>query len=88
MGDVMRAASALGFVGAVVLAVCAAPLTIQTVIDGHADGVNGWFLALWLIGELVMLVYVLLERLTLPLILNYAANVAMVGIVSVYKWVI
>lgn len=76
----------LGFAGAVALAVCAAPLMIQTVVDGHANGVNGGFLALWLIGEVIMLAYVLLEHLPLPLILNYAANVLMVGVVGWYKW--
>lgn len=69
------------------LAVCAAPLTIQTIVDGNANGVNGWFVALWLMGEAIMLVYVLLEKLPLPLILNYAANVVMVGTIGWYKWV-
>lgn len=75
-----------GYLGALLLAACALPLLFQTVRDGHARGVNGWFLFLWLTGECSMMTHVVLIHGSAPLILNYAANVAMVGVVGWYRW--
>ncbi len=76
----------IGYVGAVSLALCALPLLLATVRDGHANGVDPVFLALWLGGEVAMLWHVLLVGATLPVKLNYIANSLMVSVVGWYRF--
>ena len=78
-------AQAAGYVGAWALAMCAFPLMMETIIRGHADGINTYFLFLWLMGEICMLYHVVATGASMPLILNYAANALMVSVVGVYK---
>ncbi len=77
-----------GWLGGALLACCALPLVVSTVRDGHAHGVDPVFLALWFSGEAAMLVHVLFVEASLPLKLNYIANVIMVGIVGWYRWML
>lgn len=81
----MSLREAIGWLGSGLLTACAFPLAIETVSTGRAD-VNAWFLGLWLTGEVVMLVHVVWSKATYPVIVNYAANSGMVGIVGYYKW--
>lgn len=81
----MHFATALGYLGALSLGLCAAPLVWRTVRDGHARGVDPWFLGLWLLGEAVMLAHVSLVGSSWPVFVNYAANVGMVGLIGWYK---
>lgn len=82
----MYFAAALGFVGALCLGLCAVPLMWRSVRDGHARGVDPWFLGLWLVGEVLMLWHVALTAGSAPVFFNYAANALMVGVVARYKW--
>lgn len=75
----------LGYIGTLLLALCSLPLLIRTIKDGHCRGIDGVFLACWWLGEEAMLGYVSAVTPTYPLVLNYLANVLMVGVIGAYK---
>ncbi len=72
------------YLGAIFLALCALPLAYKSLKDGHSKGVDGWFLILWTLGEVLTLSYVLYHW-DIPLILNYGVNLVFIGIVVYYK---
>lgn len=74
----------LGWAASVVLAISSLPQCFKTVRDGHADGLSWAFIALWLIGEILSLAYVL-PSMNWPLIANYGANLAILLIIGYYK---
>jgi hypothetical protein len=75
-----------GYVGSCLLAACSLPLLVRTVQDGHARGVSLPFLLLWWFGEVLMLEHVRRSPArTVPLMLNYAANVAIVGVILLFR---
>lgn len=77
-----------GWLGAFLLAVCSFPLLVRTVEDGHARGVSLGFLLMWWVGELLMLEHVRRGPVrSTPLMVNYAANVAIVGVILFYRLV-
>lgn len=77
----------LGWVGALMLAVCAVPQAWLSIKQGHARGVSNGLLALWLFGEAFTLAYILkLPELNWPLICNYAANIVFVSVIIWYKF--
>ena len=63
----------LGWIGALLLAICALPLTLDALIRKKAE-VQGVFLLLWFFGEVLMLLHCLTLGDT-ALIVNYAANI-------------
>ena len=77
----------IGIIGAICFAICGLPLAIQVVQQGHANGVSGIFLLLWLIGEIFTLFYVYNKhRVDLILILNYVLNLAFIAVIVYYKF--
>jgi hypothetical protein len=77
---------ALGWAGMLMLGLCALPLLLATLRDGHANGIDPFFLALWLGGEVTMLCHVLLSGTTKPILANYIANTFMVSVIGMYRW--
>jgi len=78
----------LAWTGAAALSVCGVPQAIQSIQQGHSQGVNGWFLVIWTIGELCTLAYICLEpsvRSSKPLMTNYLLNALIVGVIGYYK---
>lgn len=75
-----------GYIGALLLAFCALPQTIMCIIEGNARGISHLFLLSWYLGEILMLVYCLHIGLRGPLLYNYLANVAMLTIITRYKY--
>ncbi len=68
--------SAIGYIGAALLALCGVPLLFSTRWGDRL------FLWAWFGGEVCCLIYVLGQPTILtPLALNYAANVALVAVV-------
>ncbi len=61
------------------------PAVWKAIREGHADGMSGLFLALWFIGEVAMFGHVVLTNASWPLVLNYLANVGLVGVLVFYK---
>ena len=76
--------SIVGWLGSTALALCAFPAAYQAWRDGHANGINGLFLTLWFLGEVLTLVYVA-PTLQYPLIANYGLNVVLLLIITRYK---
>ena len=72
------------YLGSILLAICALPLAWRSIKDGHSNGVDGFFLGIWALGEIFTLSYVLYTW-DLPLILNYGLNLVFIGIVVYYK---
>lgn len=75
----------IGWIAGVAFAICAWPQVYKCWQQGHAHGLSYAFLALMTLGEVLTLIYVLGQNLTMsekaPLLLNYIANIlALVGI--------
>lgn len=75
----------IGAIGAVMLALCGLPQAITSIKQGHSDGISTSFIALWLIGEVLLLIYVGVTNPDVILILNYAFNIVLVAIIAFFK---
>ena len=76
---------AIGYLGGLALSLCGLPAAISAIKDGRAE-INSGMLWLWLIGEILMLAYVLLTVFSIPLIFNYVANIILLAIIAKYKY--
>lgn len=76
--------SLIGWAGGIILALSSFPQAVKTVRDGHADGLSSLFIASWLIGEVLSLIYVL-PTFNLPLIANYSINLLIILLIGFYK---
>jgi uncharacterized protein with PQ loop repeat len=74
----------IGWIGSILLALCAVPLAWQSFVQKHSDGISNAFLVMWLIGELLTFAYVLPKK-DLPLLFNYGLNIACLVVVIRYK---
>jgi uncharacterized protein with PQ loop repeat len=79
--------STLGWLGSIMLGICSLPQAIKCYRDGNSDGLSWGFIGLWLGGELLTLIYVLGSSLggSGPLLLNYAMNIVLIGLMIKYK---
>jgi len=76
----------IGTIGAICFAICALPVAIQSVTDGHSNGQPWSFLLLWLIGELFTFYYVFRRHgVDIPLFFNYTLNIVFISIVIYFK---
>lgn len=76
----------LGYLGAILLAVCGVPQLLKCWKDKHADGLSWGLIILWLTGEIVTIAYLFLAGImTAPLALNYGCNVLIVMAILYYK---
>lgn len=76
---------AIGWIGTQLLAFCAVPAVIQVIYQGHAEGYSFWFIAMWLLGEILTLIYVYVKHnKDLPLLLNYFLNIIFISIIIAY----
>lgn len=75
----------IGWVGALCFAFCAIPQLVTTLRLGHARGVSGLFLAMWLLGEVCMIYYVLNTSLNWVLLANYIMNSFCLLFIVYYK---
>ena len=75
------------WLGAACLSLCGVPAAARAIEEGHAHGMSGAFLTLWLIGEIAMLCYVARNRKGAALVSNYLANVLVVGVIVFIKLV-
>ncbi len=74
-----------GWIGAACFALCGLPQAIQVVGQGHADGVNSWFIGLWFAGEIFSIFYVYFTHgLDKPLFANYTLNLVFISIILYY----
>lgn len=78
---------AIGYAGAILLAICALPQMIMSILDGHSRGLSHMFLMSWYIGEIFMLAFTLsITGPTGPLFYNYAINTLMLTVIVKYKY--
>ena len=72
----MELVDIVGWIGSLAFAICGAPQAYQCWKQKHADGISAAFLALWVIGEVCSLIFVVLtiHPLSYPLVMNYALN--------------
>ena len=76
-----------GYIGAILLAVCAFPQMVVSIIDGHSRGLSQYFLLTWYLGELLMLAFcVQTIGMVGPLFWNYLINVLMLTVIVRYKY--
>jgi uncharacterized protein with PQ loop repeat len=74
----------LGWLGSICLAICGIPQAWQSIKDKHSHGISWGFVLLWAFGEIFALAYVY-DKLDLPLLLNYATNILILGVILFYK---
>ena len=75
----------LGWVGSILLALCALPSTVDAFIKKDSD-VPWKLLAPWLAGEILVIIPVIFTIKEHFLIFNYAMNILFVGIICYYKF--
>lgn len=74
----------IGWIGSALFAICGLPQAVQCAKDGHARGLNWFFLLCWFFGEVLTIIYVL-PKMDLPLLANYVANMVFLLIMLRYK---
>jgi uncharacterized protein with PQ loop repeat len=77
----------LGWIGGFCLAVCALPQAIKVFKEKNADGTSHAMLWLWMFGEVFTLIYVLFEKFSYPLLINYSLNIVFVAVIFYYKYI-
>jgi uncharacterized protein with PQ loop repeat len=76
----------VGWLGAIMLGICALPQAIQSYRTRSSKGVSLLFLLLWGGGEILTLIYIGGTTMQLPLILNYIFNLICLAVI-IYFWV-
>jgi len=78
---------AIGWLGNILLSICGLPQAYKSIKDGHSEGISFFFILLWLFGEVLALVYILLLGIPLySVIFNYLFNILFLGTISYYKF--
>jgi len=76
---------AIGYMGAIMLALCGAPQAWDCLVTGQASIATGT-VVLWGLGEILTIVYLIWAKLmTKPLAVNYGCNVLFLAIIGFYK---
>lgn len=70
----MNIVDLVGWLGAVFLAICSFPQTLKNIKEGSAKNLSPLFIWFWFFGEVLTLVYVLVDKFSWPLFFNYALN--------------
>lgn len=73
----------IGWISGISLAICGIPLAASTIKSGKAPRMNLTFLYLWLIGELLGLIYTV-SLSNYPLVFNYLVNSICLIIIFIY----
>ena len=74
----------VGWIGAILFAICGLPQAIQCVKQGHSRGLNWFFLVAWLGGEILTIIYVWPKQ-DWPLLFNYFLNLVFLLVMIRYK---
>lgn len=76
----------IGYIGALLFAICALPQAIKCYKEKHATGLSWLFLLLWLGGEICLLIYTIYTIGAFnPLVLNYVGNLFLLAVIIRYK---
>ena len=74
----------IGWIGAALFAICGLPQAIQCYHDGHARGLNWFFLGAWFFGEVLTIIYIWPKQ-DYPLLANYFANMCFLLVMLKFK---
>ena len=74
----------IGWLGSICFALCALPQAVMSYRQGHSDGMSWGLLLLWMVGEILTLIYVA-PKAHWPLIFNYAGNLVLLQVIIYYK---
>lgn len=74
----------IGWIGAILFAICGLPQAWQSIKDGHSRGLNWFFLLAWLGGEVLTIAYVW-PKADWPLLFNYFMNLAFLLVMLKFK---
>jgi len=76
----------IGIIGAVLLAICALPQAVVSILTGNSYGLSYAFLFCWFVGDLCLLAY---TSLTIgpqgPLFYNYLFNALLLCVICYYR---
>jgi uncharacterized protein with PQ loop repeat len=75
---------ALAWIGSILLGICALPQSYKSVKDRKTNGISPSFLWSWYLGEIFTFTYVLFERFSLPLLINYFLNIVFISVILYY----
>lgn len=75
----------LGVVGALILALASLPQALKSIVDGHSNGLSHGLLWMWFVGEILMLIYSIMQ-FDIVYLLNYMINLIFVLILLKYKY--
>lgn len=73
----------IGYIGSLLLSFCGLPELFRTIQDKKCH-IGYGMLAMWYLGEILMLIYVLPTN-DKPLIINYIANTLIISIMVFFK---
>lgn len=74
----------IGWVGAMLFAICGLPQAIECYKQGHSRGLNWFFLGAWLGGEMLTIIYVW-PKADYPLLANYFMNLVFLSVMLKFK---
>lgn len=75
----------IGYAAAFCFVVCGLPQLVETFKKKTAEGLSLSFLLLWLAGEILMLIYIVLTSCQTPVVLNLVLNtIVVLGIIFGY----
>ena len=82
----MENQSMIGRIGSFLLAMCACPQAIKSYKDKNSNGIDGWFLLLWTLGEIFTFIAVISEPYKLTyLLFNYGLNLVFLSVICYFK---
>lgn len=77
----------IGWAAGILFAICSIPQAYKSWKDGKTTGVSPLFLWLWLGGEILSQIYVLLKHgWDMPLLVNYWVNTLFIIIIMKYLY--
>lgn len=74
----------IGWLGSICFAVCGIPQAYKSYKEGHSNGSSIYFLLLWLMGEVMTIIYII-PKMDIPLLFNYSMNLSALVIILRYK---
>lgn len=76
-----------GYLGAILLSICALPQAIMSIVTGNSYGLSFLFLWCWYLGEMLMLQHVVATiGMHGPLFWNYLINFLLLTIIVWYRY--
>jgi len=77
----------IGWTAGILFALCGAPQAIKCWRDGHGQGLSHAFVWMWVVGEVLMQVYVFGKHgWDMPLLVNYWVNTVFVLVIMKYMY--